>query len=217
MPPRAYTQHVRAESAAKTQRRILDAVYNRLREAPAERITVDGVARTAGVSRATVYLVFGDRSGMFDAIGSDLLERNGFSEVMRAVEEPNPRVALEQFFQATTQLYAHSHDVLRSLFAMAQLDPNALGGAIQRIEEGRNRGIQLLAQRLADEGQLLDNSDTTHAADLLSLLSSFPSYDLLATVRGRTPQDIARLYLATLTHAALRPAATPPAAASITH
>lgn len=204
MPPRAYTQHVRAETAAQTRRRILDAVYDRLRKAPAERVTVDGVARIAGVSRATVYLVFGDRSGMFDAIGSDLLERSGFSEVMRAVEEPEPRAALEQFFHATTQLYARNQDVLRSLFAMAQLDPTALGGAIERIEEGRNRGMQLLAQRLADEGLLRDGSDTARAADLLWLLSGFSSFDLLATVRGRTPEDIAHMYLATLTHAVLR-------------
>lgn len=205
MCPRPYTQHVRAETAAQTRRRILDAVYDRLRTAPAERMTVDGVARDAGVSRATVYLVFGDRSGLFDAIGSDLLDRSGFPQVMRAVDEPEARTALERFFHATTQLYARNQDVLRSLFAMAQLDPTALGGAIARIEEGRSRGMQLLAQRLADEGRLRDGSETERAADLLWLLSGFSSFDLLATVRRRTPEDIANMYLATFTEAVLRP------------
>ena len=204
MPPRPYAQQLRAESAAQTRRRILDAVYDRLRQAPGERVTVDGVARDAGVSRATIYLVFGDRSGLFDAIGADLLERSGFSEVMRAVDDPDPRAAVARFLHATTQMYARNQNVLRSLFAMAQVDPTALGGSIARMEDGRNRGMHLLAQRLADEGLLRDGSDTSQAADLLWLMSSFAGFDLLATGRGRTPEHIADTFLATLDQSVLR-------------
>ena len=204
MSPRSYTQHVRAETAAQTRARILDAAYGRLRQAPGEKVTVEGVARDAGVSRATVYLVFGDRSGLFDAIGTDLLDRSGFADVMRAVDEPDPLHAVEGFCYATTQLYSRNQDILRSLFAMAQLDPTALGGAIARMEEGRSRGMQLLAQRLADEGLLRADADAGRAADLLWLLSGFASFDLLATVRGLSPADIAGLYLDTITRTVLR-------------
>ena len=198
MSPRPYAQQVRAESTAQTRRRILDAVYERLRQAPAERVTVDGVARDAGVSRATIYLVFGDRTGLFDAIGADLLERSGFTEVMRAIDDPDPRAAVDRFLHATTQMYARNHDVLRSLFAMAQIDPTALGGSIARMEDGRRHGMRLLAHRLADEGQLRDDADPVQAVDLLWLMSSFTSFDLLATGHGRTPEQIADTFLATL-------------------
>ena len=202
MPPRPYAQQARARTAAQTRRHILDAVYRRLREAPAERVTVEGVARSAGVSRATVYLVFGDRSGLFDAIGDDLLQRSGFAEVMRAVDETDSEVALQRFFSATTQLYSHNQDVLRSLFAMAQLDPTALGGAIGRMEQGRDRGMQLLAERLVTEG-LVREADVGRATDLLWLLSAFSTFDLLATVRGRTPEEIADTCLRTFGQAVL--------------
>lgn len=204
MAQRPYTQQVRAESAAQTRQRILDAVYDRLRRAPAERVTVEGVARDAEVSRATIYLIFGDRSGLFDAIGTDLLERSGFTEVMRAVDNPDPRAAVSRFLHATMQMYARNRDVLRSLFAMAQIDPSALGGSISRMEHGRNRGMQLLACRLADEGLLRHDADTAQAADLLWVLSSFASFDLMATGRGRSPEQIAETFLATLRGSILR-------------
>lgn len=204
MSPRGYEQQVRAESAAQTRRRILDAAYERLRAAPAERVTVDQVARDAGVSRATIYLVFGRRSGLFDAIGADLLARSGFEEVMRAVDDPDASAALERFVNATTRMYARNRTVLRSLFAMARIDPSALGGAITRMEEGRNRGMHLLAERLNEAGLLRPDTSVDDAADLLWLLSSFDSYDLLLTRRHRGAGQVAANFLATLRRTLLR-------------
>jgi AcrR family transcriptional regulator len=76
------------------ERRILDAVYQRLRKAPAEAVSVDLIARPAGVSRSTVYLVFGSRSGLFDALGADLLRRGGFGDMLRVTAHPDARAAL---------------------------------------------------------------------------------------------------------------------------
>lgn len=203
MSPRSYEQQVRAESAAQTRRRILDAAYRRLRGAPAERVTVEQVAQDAGVSRGTIYLVLGGRTGLFDAIGADLLVRSGFEEVMRAVDDPDPRTALERFFFATTEMYANNRDVMRALFAMARIDSTALGGAITRMEDGRSHGMRLLAARLADGGLLRHGVQADQAADMLWLLSSFESFDQLYTGRGRTPDHIADTYLDTLRRSVL--------------
>ena len=59
MATRKYEQRLRAEAAEETRRSILDAVYDRLRRAPSTPVSVEQVARTAGVSRSTVYLVYG--------------------------------------------------------------------------------------------------------------------------------------------------------------
>jgi AcrR family transcriptional regulator len=50
--PRRYRQRQRAEAAAETRRRILDAVLQRLEETPSRAVSVDQVARMAGVSRS---------------------------------------------------------------------------------------------------------------------------------------------------------------------
>ena len=63
MAKRPYTQRLRADAAQENRQRILDALYERLREAPAEPISVDEVARRAGVARSTIYLVSGRAAG----------------------------------------------------------------------------------------------------------------------------------------------------------
>jgi AcrR family transcriptional regulator len=91
MGTRKYEQRLRAETAEETRRHILDAVYERLRAAPAQPVSVEQVARTARVARSTVYLIFGSRAGLFDAVAKDLMERGGFDRVVTAVAHPDAR------------------------------------------------------------------------------------------------------------------------------
>jgi AcrR family transcriptional regulator len=204
MSRRPYEQRLRAESAAQTRRRILDSAYHRLQQVPSEALTVDRVARDASVSRSTIYLVFGGRAELFDAVGADLLQRSGFDEVMQAVEDRDARAALRRFLRATVGLYAANRDVFRNLFSMAQIDPGAAGGAISRMEHGRARGMQQLAARLAEARLLRDDMGPDDAADLLWLASSFDSFDLLATGRSRSADHIAAALTATVERTMLR-------------
>ena len=71
--PVEYNQRLRAESAAETRQRILDAVAERMRTAPTEPVSIDQVARLAKVARSTIYVVFGSRVGLFEAFAEDLL------------------------------------------------------------------------------------------------------------------------------------------------
>src|SRR4051812_50218880 len=78
MSARKYRQRQRADTADETRRRILDAVYQRLRDAPTEPVSIEEVAALAQVSRSTIYLVFGSRIGLFDALADDLRKSGGF-------------------------------------------------------------------------------------------------------------------------------------------
>ncbi len=191
MATRKYEQRLRADAAAETRRRILDAVYQRLREAPAEPVSIDRVARMAGVARPTVYLAFGSRAGLFDAVGADLLERGGFGRVLQAAADPDPREALRGAIRGVVEMYAAHRDVLRVLSSMARLDATAVGGAIQRMEQGRAGGMTRLAQRLADQEALRADVTAGQAADLLWLLTSFDSFDLLYTGRDLPVEETA--------------------------
>src|SRR3712207_2647054 len=145
MSPRRYEQRSRAASADETRRRILDAVYQWLREAPAEAVSVDQVARIAGVARSTVYVIFSSRAGLFDAVGQDLMTSADFERIVAAVAHDNARVHLREGVLATADLYAAHRDVLRPLYSMALLDPDAVGGAVQRLEDNRAGGMAYLA------------------------------------------------------------------------
>ena len=95
MSKRPYQQRLRAQAAEQTRERILDALYDRLREAPSAPISVDEIATRAGVARSTIYLDFGSRSGLFDALTDRLLRGAGHERIVEAVADPTraPRCA----------------------------------------------------------------------------------------------------------------------------
>jgi AcrR family transcriptional regulator len=181
---RRYEQKLRADAAAQTRRRILDAVADRLREAPTEPVSVEKVAQLAGVARSTIYVIFGSRAGLFDAFTADLWERSGFAELTAAVAAPDARAHLRGGIRAACRMMAADLDIYRVLFSMARLDPDSVGGAVDKKESNRRGGMTYLAQRLAEDGALRDDVTEDQAADLLWVLCSFEAFDLLHTGRG---------------------------------
>ena len=71
MSPRAYRQSARATATAATRHRIVDGMVALAHERLTIEITLDDVARRAGVSVATVLRHFGSRDGLFDAAVRD--------------------------------------------------------------------------------------------------------------------------------------------------
>jgi AcrR family transcriptional regulator len=193
MATRRYEQRLRAQAAEETRRRVLDAVYDQLREAPAQPVSVDRIARTAGVARSTVYVIFGSRAGLFDAFSADLLERGAFHRVLDAIADPDPRVTVREGIAGGVHTFAAHRDVFRALVSMAQLDPDAVGGAMQRSDQRRARAMMRLARRLARHGLLRDGVGAKKAADRLWLLTSFDAFDLLYTGRGLAANAAARV------------------------
>jgi AcrR family transcriptional regulator len=197
MAPRKYDQRLRAEAADETRRRILDAVYQCLREDPAQPVSLDRVAQAARVARSTIYLIFGSRAGLFDAVAADLLDKGGFERVVEAVAHPDAREHLRGGIRGSVQTFAADRDVHRVLFSMAMLDQEAVGGAVRRQEERRAGGMAYLAQRLAEQDVLRPGVTVDQAADLLWLLTSFDSFDLLYTGRGLSADEVAQVLVTT--------------------
>jgi AcrR family transcriptional regulator len=195
MATRRYEQRLRAEAAEQTRRRILDAVYERLRAAPTEPVALDGIARAAGVARSTIYLIFGSRAGLFDAVAADLLERGNFDSVLRAVAHPDAREHLRGGIRGGMRAFAVNRDVYRVLFSTAMLDPEATGGAVQRMEGRRAGGMAYLAQRLAEQGLLRADVTVERAADVLWMLTGFDSFDLLFAGRGLPADEVADILI----------------------
>ena len=110
---RKYEQQLRAESAEQTRRAVLDAAYARLRAAPTEPLSVGAVAEQARVARSTVYLVFGSRAGLFDALATDLLDRGRVHRLYEAVGHPDAREHLRGALRASCDMFAVDRDVRR--------------------------------------------------------------------------------------------------------
>jgi AcrR family transcriptional regulator len=193
MAPRKYDQKVRAQAAARTRAQILQAVAQRLAEAPAEPVSLDQVAHLAGVARSTIYVVFGSRAGLFDAFTADLWERTGLAGLSTAVASPDARAHLRGGLIAACRMYAADLHSYRVLFAMNRLDPDSVGGAVAGKERNRWGGMSHLARRLADDRLLREGLTAEHAAELLWVLCSFEAFDLLHTDRGLTVDQAAEV------------------------
>jgi AcrR family transcriptional regulator len=205
---RRYEQRRRAEAAEETRRRIIDAVAERLTKAPAEPVAVEQIAEMAGVARSTVYAIFGSRAGLFDAVGLDAAERAGYAKLLAAVRHPDAREHLRGGMRASVEMYAGYRDVRRALFSMAQLDENAVGGSVRRIEEERAAGMARLARRLREQGYLRGDVSVTKAENILWVITSFESFDLLYTDRGLSANAVADLLIDTAERALLAEAAS---------
>lgn len=196
MASRRYEQKLRAESAAETRRRILEAVYARLRQAPAEAVSVERVAKMAGVSRSTVYLIFESRAGLFDALAADLYERAGYPRLLEAVRVDDAWDAAGGGIRAGVDIFAADRDVFRALHSMEQIDPEAVGGTIRRIEKQRGAGMAWAARRLREQGYLRDGVSAAEAAHILWIQASFEAFDLLYTGRQLSARKVADLLVA---------------------
>jgi len=203
---REYKQRRRADAAEQTRRRILDAVYEQLRAAPAEQISIDRVAQAAEVARSTVYVAFGSRVGLLDALGEDLLQRAGFERTLCQSRQLDARESLRAGIHELAAMYAAERDVIRALVSIVRLDTDAFSGAIARLEERRARAMTDLANRLADQDQLRPGLDPEDAANALWLLTSFDAFDLLYAGRRLTTESVADTLSAMAEHSVCRDA-----------
>ena len=205
MPPtrRSYEQRIRAESAEETRTRILDALHDLLRERPDGSISVDRVAKRARVARSTVYLAFGSRRGLFDALTERLLSGEGFEQILRAVRNPDARESLRGGITGGVKQFAANHEALRVLNAMRTLDPTGAGEAVARVEAQRSSGMARLARRLGEQGLLRPGLTPEQAAHVIWLFAGFEAFDTLATGRGLSPAEVTAILTATAEHALL--------------
>jgi AcrR family transcriptional regulator len=200
---RPYRQQVRAETADETRQRILDALYERLRTAPGEPVSVDEIARRARVSRSTVYVAFGSRAGLFDALTERVLSGAGYDRIEEAVRHPDARETLRGGLEGGVRMYAAHDDVFRVLYRTGKLDPEGAGRAIARSEARRSASMRWLADRLRDEGHLRPDVTPEHAAHLIWLLASFDAYDALASGRGLGADAVVHVLVDTAENALL--------------
>jgi AcrR family transcriptional regulator len=90
---RPYRQSARAESVAATGRRILDVFFARLHSGWMDEITLEEIARDAGVSVQTVIRRFGGKEGLLRAAAERLGEEVTARRDIPADGDPRAHVA----------------------------------------------------------------------------------------------------------------------------
>jgi AcrR family transcriptional regulator len=188
MDKRRYRQRARAASAEDTRRKVLDAARATLEHSPLGALSVDEVARAAGVARSTVYVLYGSRSGLFSALAYHLRDGAGFERLVTAYRQPDALRAFRDAQRESMRVYAAMPELARALFSLAAIDPDAVA-AVKALDDGRVPGMFDLAGRLHAQGYLRPGITVEEAADLLTVVTSFQAFDQLFGVRS-LPLDV---------------------------
>jgi AcrR family transcriptional regulator len=143
--------------------------------------TLDAVAASAQVTRVTVYNQVQSKSGLLDAVLTDLTERGGMDQLLTATQDMPARPAWAFIIERTCRFWHAERSVLRPLFGLAVVDHDLAANLAQR-EQWRAAQIDTLVDRLADEDAL--DTDLPRAVLVAGILAvtSFPAYDALGTL-----------------------------------
>ena len=124
---RAYTMSARAESAAQTGERILDAAVELFWERPTDRLSLEDVASRAGVSVQTVIRRFGGKEGVLVAA----VEREG-----QRVEAQRATAPVGDVAAAVRVLVDHYEEMGDGVLLMLAAEPQ-FPGLTPIIDRGR--------------------------------------------------------------------------------
>jgi AcrR family transcriptional regulator len=189
---RSYSSTVRAEQAAQTRARILQAAGSRFEADGYARTTVRAIAAAAGVAADTVYAVFGTKARILTALIDQRLAPAGEANVMdrpqaQAVhDEPDPRRQLHRFAADMTEVVERVRPIYEVLQTAAAVDPE-MAGILAEMDGYRLGNMRRVAGWMAERGPLRVNVD--RAAEILWVLASPDMARLLRDGRGWTRQQ----------------------------
>lgn len=197
MSPRPYRMAKRQVARAETRQRILEAVRHLLSKETSTELSMEAVARRADISRLTIYYQFGSRAGLLEALYDDLATRGHMQRMAEVFQEPNPQKAIRKMIEIFVGFWATDPAVMRRLRAMGALDEE-IGKGIQARDERRPPLAREILKRAGSSRGTRSTPNQVDVADVLSMLTSFESYDALAK-SGHADRDI----IATLTSLAV--------------
>ncbi len=182
----------------ETRARLLDGARRLLVERGYHGVTIDEIAKEAGISRQAVYAYhFGSKSEFLIALLVHVEAVEGIAELLRPSDEAASGVeALREAVNATAEFERRVHDVATMLLAARRSDDAAAATWADRMARKRE-GFGRLVSRLAEEGDLRPDWTPQDAADLAYALLSSQVFDVLVSERGwSVDQYAARIWRA---------------------
>jgi AcrR family transcriptional regulator len=188
----------------ETRARILEAAWTRVTERGRVDIPIAEIAREAGVTRQSVYLAFGNRTGLMIAMARHADDQSVHSHHLRAVAagaDDGPE-ALMAFVDAWLHHLPEIYPVGVLLGAAAITDPEAAAVFNDRMVGSLHARYRQVLSRLNAAGHLAAGYTPDTAADLAWSLTHIDAWRQLVVERGWTPEafraDRAALIRATL-------------------
>jgi AcrR family transcriptional regulator len=178
----------RQVASSKTRARILEAARQLLSSASAADLSMDAIARGADVSRLTIYYQFESRAGLLEALYDHLATQGNMQRMAEVFQQRDLSASIAKMVRTFVGFWASDPVAMRRLRGMAALDSEIARGIHAR--DGRRPHIarEILKRTAAGKTKQL-SAQQRRAAEVLSMLTSFETYDLLAR-SGHSEEEI---------------------------
>ena len=183
---RSYTAGLRQEQAEMTRRRILEAARRLLAAGGYSTVTMDDIAKEAGVAYQTVYAVFGTKLRLAEA----MIEAGWphIDEAMKLVEQvresADAKVWLRTAARITRQINEPCGDLAR--FMRESGDPVLLA-RYRTVEDERFSQLREVADMLERSGRLRSTITSSEALAVLWAMTGADWYSQLVFQRTWSP------------------------------
>lgn len=138
VPSRPYRKRLRAEQERETRERITEAAVRLHGSVGPAKTTVSGVAKEAGVQRATVYRHFPDEESLFAACSAHYWAAHPLPDPAGWAAISDPAERLRTALGELYALYGQTHEMLEKVTRDASLVPamaSAAGSFRAYVEE----------------------------------------------------------------------------------
>jgi TetR/AcrR family transcriptional regulator, regulator of autoinduction and epiphytic fitness len=182
---RPYNASLRREQAQMTRSRILEAARQRLAKGTYSSVTMEDIAREAGVSYQTVYSVFGTKLGLAEEIIRVGFQFEAVEELAAQLREStDPEVWLRGTAQISRRIQETCADLLR--FMRESGDPQLLARYHQH-QELRLTQEGFLPGALERSGRLRAGLSKAEALAVIWAMTGPEVFAMLVFERGMTP------------------------------
>lgn len=186
MTPRPYHPHERQRTVDAGRDRVLAAARTLLNLDDVHALSLDAVAKKAGVTRMTLYNQFGSKAGLLGELFDTLIERDAFSRVPDVFKQSDVGAAFDLIVAVFGQFYTDNRHLMTRLSAAAGIDAD-LDEAMRTRNKRRRRAVETLVQRIGKSHQpAVADSELVNTLDVLL---SFATFNAIAGP-SRTPKQV---------------------------
>jgi AcrR family transcriptional regulator len=163
---------------------ILDAARRLFEDRDFLSVTLEEVARAAGVSRQAVYINFGSRAGLLVALVSYVDEIGDLeTRIAKVLDSPTAVSALEALVDLRARYTPSIYRLASYVDAARRFDADAEASWQDRMKL-RYAHSRAVAGRMAGDGVLAAGWTEAAAADLIWSMTSIRTYEDLVVERG---------------------------------
>ena len=184
---RPYSLGVRQQLSDESKQRSLDAARDLLADSKADTFGMQEIAVRAGITRQTLYNLYGSKTKLIEAVFDDLARRGGMQRMAVAMQQRDPHARLAAMVNTLLEFWNSDRDITRRIRAMAASDPD-LRAALRARDERRRMACRHVVDGFKLPG--LSAAQLALQADALFSLTSFEFIDMLAG-ESRSPVEVA--------------------------